>query len=46
LVTYYFHALLNNYSQYDKIAVPMWGFMAIIVALDLYSRKQNAAVNS
>lgn len=36
LVTYYFHALLNNYSQYDKIAVPLWGFMAIIVALDLH----------
>lgn len=36
LVTYFFHALLNNYSQYDKVAVPMWGFMAIIVALDIY----------
>lgn len=36
LITYYVHALLNNYSQYDKIAVPMWGFMAILVALDLY----------
>jgi putative inorganic carbon (hco3(-)) transporter len=36
LVTYYVHALLNNYSQYDKIAVPMWSFIAIIAALDLY----------
>jgi putative inorganic carbon (HCO3(-)) transporter len=41
LITYFFHALLNNYSQFDKIAVPMWGFMAIIVALDIfYLRKE------
>lgn len=36
LITYYSHALLNNYTQYDKIAVPMWGFIAILVALDVY----------
>ncbi len=44
LVTYYTHALLNEYSQYDKVAVPMWGFLAVIVALDLYfseTKKQN-----
>jgi hypothetical protein len=34
LVTYYTHAFLNNYSQYDKIAVPFWAFTAVIVALD------------
>ncbi len=35
LITYYVHAFLNNYSQYDKIAVPFWAFTAVIVALDL-----------
>jgi putative inorganic carbon (HCO3(-)) transporter len=40
LSTYYFHALLNNYSQYDKIGVPFWVFTAIIVALDLYHRHE------
>lgn len=40
LVTYYTHALLNNYCQFDKIAVPMWSFMAIIAALDLIQRRQ------
>jgi putative inorganic carbon (HCO3(-)) transporter len=35
LVTYYTHAFLNNYSQYDKIAVPFWAFTAVIVAMDL-----------
>jgi putative inorganic carbon (HCO3(-)) transporter len=26
LVTYFVHAVLNNYSDMDKIAVPLWGF--------------------
>lgn len=39
LVTYFTHAFLNNYSDFDKIAVPMWGFMAIIFAIRLYHLK-------
>lgn len=42
LVTYHVHALLNNYSNYDKIAVPLWGFTAILVALDIYYSKTTA----
>jgi O-antigen ligase len=38
LMTYYTHAILNNYSQYDKVAVPLWAFTAIIAALDLYHK--------
>lgn len=38
LMTYYTHAVLNNYSQYDKVAVPLWAFTAIIAALDLYHK--------
>ena len=38
LSTYYFHAFLNNYSQYDKIAVPLWVFTAVIAALDIYGK--------
>jgi len=37
LVTYHVHAFLNNYSQYDKIAVPLWTFTAVIVVLDLHT---------
>lgn len=40
LVAYYAHAVLNNYTQYDKLAVPFWAFTAVIVALDLKSKKQ------
>jgi O-antigen ligase len=38
LVTYHVHAFLNNYSQYDKIAVPLWMFTAVIVVLDLHTK--------
>ena len=40
LITYYVHAFLNNYSQYDKVAVPLWCFLSILVCLDLYSKNQ------
>ena len=36
LITYYVHAFLNNYSDFDKIAAPLWGFMAIMVAISFY----------
>jgi len=42
LVTYHVHAFLNNYSQYDKIAVPLWTFTAVIVVLDLQRRHYQA----
>ena len=38
LITYYTHAVLNNYSQYDKVAVPLWAYTAIIVVLDIYHK--------
>ena len=40
LVTYYIHGLLNNFLDTDKISVPFWGFTAMIVAIDILSRKQ------
>lgn len=40
LVAYHAHAVLNNYSQYDKLAVPLWAFTAILVAFDLKTQKQ------
>ena len=40
LVTYYTHGVLNNFLDTDKAAVPFWGITAIIVALDLYTKKQ------
>lgn len=36
LITYYIHGFLNNFLDSDKASVPVWGFMAILVALDIY----------
>ncbi|MDP2176465.1 MAG: O-antigen ligase family protein [Bacteroidota bacterium] len=36
LFTYYIHAFLNNFSDFDKIAAPFWGFLAILTALKFY----------
>jgi len=40
LVTYFIHGLLNNFLDTDKASIPIWGLFAVIVALDLYHRKQ------
>jgi len=39
LFTYVSHGLLNNYLDTDKASVPFWGFIAIIVAIDVYHKK-------
>ena len=36
LFTYVTHGLLNNYLDTDKASVPFWGFIALIVAIDVY----------
>jgi putative inorganic carbon (hco3(-)) transporter len=36
LFTYYVHAFLNNFSDFDKIAAPFWGFLSILTALKFY----------
>jgi O-antigen ligase len=38
LTTYLTHGFLNNYLDTDKASVPFWGFIAIIVAIDVYHR--------
>ena len=39
LITYYIHGTLNDFLDSDKLSVPFWGFTAIIVAVDIYTRK-------
>jgi len=43
LITYYIHGILNNFLDTDKLSVPFWGFTAIIVAVDIYTRKNTDA---
>jgi putative inorganic carbon (HCO3(-)) transporter len=42
LVTYYTHGILNNFLDTDKASVPFWGFIAVLVSLDLYQQKNSA----
>lgn len=44
LVTYFAHGVLNNYTEFDKIAVPLYSFMAVMTAIEL--RYQNAKKDS
>lgn len=39
LITYYAHGIMNNFLDTDKASAGVWGFTAIIVALDLRSRQ-------
>lgn len=34
--TYLIHGVLNNYLDLDKANVPFWGFLAILVAIEIY----------
>ncbi len=36
LLTYFIHGVLNNYLDTDKASIPFWGFIAVMVAIDLY----------
>jgi putative inorganic carbon (hco3(-)) transporter len=37
LLTYFMHGTMNNFLDTDKASVPVWGFIAAIVALDIYA---------
>ena len=43
LVTYFVHGFLNNYLDTDKAAVPIWGAVAAIIALEIRLDKNDAA---
>lgn len=38
--TYVAHGILNNFLDTDKASVPFWGFMAMVVAVDIYHRDE------
>lgn len=46
-ITYIVHGALNNFLDTDKASVPFWGFIAMLVAIDVYhkNREEQNAVN-
>jgi O-antigen ligase len=39
LISYYVHGIMNNFLDTDKASALFWGYTAIIVALDIYSKQ-------
>jgi len=42
LMTYFIHGVLNNYLDTDKASVPFWGFIAVLVSIDIYHQKPDS----
>jgi O-antigen ligase len=40
LITYFVHGVMNDFLDTDKAAVPFWGFIGILVAIDLRFKKE------
>jgi hypothetical protein len=39
LTTYFLHGILNNFLDTDKASAAVWGFLAVLVALDVRQNK-------
>ena len=46
LVTYWVHGMLNNFLDTEKAAVPFWGFIGALTALDIYHWNNDASKSS
>lgn len=46
LITYFVHGTLNNYLDTDKASVPFWGFIGILVAMDIFHLKKKEEVST
>ncbi|MEA2105763.1 MAG: O-antigen ligase family protein [Bacteroidota bacterium] len=44
LSTYFIHGFFNNFLDTDKASIPVWGFMAMLVALDVYHKKSEKKI--
>lgn len=43
LSTYFVHGFLNNFLDTDKASVPFWGFLAMLVCIDVYYKIQEVS---
>jgi putative inorganic carbon (HCO3(-)) transporter len=39
--SYFTHGLLNNFLDSDKLAIPFWGFISIIVSIEVYHKNKS-----
>ena len=38
--TYFVHGFLNNFLDTDKASVPFWGFLAMLVCIDVFYKNE------
>lgn len=41
LVTYFVHGIINNFLDTDKAAIPIWGFCAAFIALEIVLKRKS-----
>ncbi|MCK4920917.1 MAG: O-antigen ligase family protein, partial [Bacteroidales bacterium] len=46
LVTYFIHGVLNNFLDTDKASALVWGYIAILVAIDLYHKNSEGVIGA
>ncbi len=44
--TYFVHGFLNNFLDSDKASVPFWGFLAVLLCIDLYHKKPQKEIEN
>lgn len=44
LITYLVHGTLNNFLDTDKLSVPFWAYMAMLVSLDVYHHREEEKI--
>ncbi|MGE0567857.1 MAG: O-antigen ligase family protein [Bacteroidia bacterium] len=42
LVTYFIHGVMNNFLDTDKLSLPFWSFLSIMVCIDLFHLKKDS----
>lgn len=45
VMTYFIHGVLNNYLDTDKASAPFWGFIALLVVMDLELRERKKNIS-
>ena len=46
LISYYLHGIMNNFLDTDKLALPFWACVAVIVMTDLLNKKEIQVLDS
>ncbi len=46
LITYYIHGILNNFIDTDKASVLVWGYTAMLVAMDVKRKRKKEPLTS